>query len=136
MTSPHPELTISTSPFVLEGSNTPDLMGKVIYALLPVILVATWFFGIAALLLVATACLGAMGTEWFFATRRDGLGSLTDGSALLTGLLLGLTLPPGLPLWMAFLGGIIAIALGKLIWGSLWTHPDQSQMLEHRTGLT
>lgn len=119
MTNTPPRLTISTSPFVLEGASTPDLMGKVIYALLPVLLAAAWFFGVAALLLVATACLGAMATEWFFATKRQGLGSLTDGSALLTGLLLGLTLPPGLPLWMAFLGGFIAIALGKLIWGGL-----------------
>jgi electron transport complex protein RnfD len=46
-------------------------------------------------------------------------GVLTNGSAVLTGVLLGLTLPPGLPLWMAALGGVVAIALGKLIWGGL-----------------
>jgi electron transport complex protein RnfD len=40
-------------------------------------------------------------------------------SGLVTGLLLGLTLPPGLPLWMAFLGGVVAIGLGKVIWGGL-----------------
>ena len=44
---------------------------------------------------------------------------MRDGSGLLTGLLLGLTLPPGLPLWMAFLGGVVSIGLGKLIWGGL-----------------
>lgn len=45
--------------------------------------------------------------------------TLLDNSALLTGILLGLILPPGFPLWMAFLGGISAIGLGKLIWGGL-----------------
>ncbi|MBD3649457.1 MAG: RnfABCDGE type electron transport complex subunit D, partial [Pseudomonadales bacterium] len=44
---------------------------------------------------------------------------LRDGSGLVTGLLLGLTLPPGLPMWMAFLGGAVAIGFGKIIWGGL-----------------
>ncbi|HZD04225.1 MAG TPA: RnfABCDGE type electron transport complex subunit D, partial [Longimicrobiales bacterium] len=45
--------------------------------------------------------------------------TLRDGSAVITGLLLGLTLPPGLPLWMAFVGGAFAIGFGKLIFGGL-----------------
>jgi electron transport complex protein RnfD len=44
---------------------------------------------------------------------------LRDGSALLTGLLLGLILPPAIPLWIAFLGGVVAVGLGKLVWGGL-----------------
>ncbi len=45
--------------------------------------------------------------------------SLRDNTGLLTGLLLGLTLPPAIPLWMAFLGGVVSIGLGKVIWGGL-----------------
>ncbi|HHH38769.1 MAG TPA: RnfABCDGE type electron transport complex subunit D, partial [Sedimenticola sp.] len=58
-------------------------------------------------------------TEWAFTPpdrRREALG---DNSAALTGLLLGLTLPPALPLWMGFLGAVVAIGLGKVIWGGL-----------------
>ena len=45
--------------------------------------------------------------------------SLKDGSGLITGLLLALTLPPGFPLWMAFVGGVVAIGMGKAMWGGL-----------------
>src|SRR5690606_29045282 len=45
--------------------------------------------------------------------------TVSDWSAVITGLLLGLTLPPGLPLWMAFVGGVISIALGKFAFGGL-----------------
>ena len=63
--------------------------------------------------------LGACLTEWMFNDGENRYDSLRDGSALLTGLLLGLTLPPGLPLWIAFLGGMAAIGFGKVIWGGL-----------------
>lgn len=102
-----------------QGMTTPRAMLDVWYALAPVVLAALWFFGIDALLLLVVTIAGAMLTEWVFTpeeTRRSAIG---DNSAALTGLLLGLTLPPGLPLWMAFLGGVVAISLGKIIWGGL-----------------
>jgi electron transport complex protein RnfD len=94
-------------------------MLEVIAALLPVIAAAVFYFGLAALLVIVASCAGAVGSEWLMGTDRKGWGSLRDYSALLTGILLGLTLPPSIPLWMAFLGGVIAIGLGKLIWGGL-----------------
>ena len=57
-------------------------------------------------------------TEWYF-NRGKPINSLKDGSAVITGILLALTLPPGFPLWMVFLGGIVAIGMGKVIWGGL-----------------
>ena len=113
-----PELTISSSPYVLEGTTTPKLMFKVIYALIPVVALATWFFGLSALWVVGAGIAGACGAEWLFGARK-GAGTLLDGSGLLTGMLLGLTLPPSTPLWMAVLGGFIAISIGKFIWGGL-----------------
>jgi Na+-translocating ferredoxin:NAD+ oxidoreductase subunit D len=59
--------------------------------------------------------LGALATERAFGPRH----SLSDGSAAITGVLLGLTLPPGLPLWMAFVGGAFGIGFGKLVFGGL-----------------
>ncbi len=109
-----PRLLVHTSPFLGSSVDTPRLMREVIYALVPTVLAATWFFGISAILVMGAATAGAMLTEWFFYRR-----TLGDASALLTGLLLGLTLPPGLPLWMAFLGGVTAIGLGKAVWGGL-----------------
>ncbi len=112
------DLTLSTSPFLHAQSTTPRIMADVLLATVPVILAACWFFGLGILLVVAAATAGAVFTEWIF-TRGQHPSPLVDNSALLTGVLLGLVLPPSFPLWMAFLGGVAAIGLGKLIWGGL-----------------
>jgi electron transport complex protein RnfD len=80
-----------------------------------VVAASAYFFGVAALLVIAASVLGALMTE-----RIAGPGgSLRDGSAMITGLLLGLTLPASFPLWMAFVGGAFAIGIGKLVFGGL-----------------
>jgi H+/Na+-translocating ferredoxin:NAD+ oxidoreductase subunit D len=109
-------LILTTAPFVREERTTSRIMREVLFALVPVLLAAWWTFGLSALLVTATATVGAVGTEWLMMRGR---GTLSDNSALLTGVLLGLTLPPGLPLWMALLGGVVGMGLGKLIWGGL-----------------
>ena len=113
-----PDLVLSTSPFLHTELTTPKIMGEVLLSLVPVLLVAGWYFGVGILLVVGAATLGAVGTEWLFC-RAQQPSCLKDNSALLTGILLGLILPPGFSLWMAFLGGVAAIGLGKLIWGGL-----------------
>lgn len=112
-----PRLVLTTAPFVHEGTSTPRIMVEVLGAALVVTAVATWHFGLAALLVVGAATVGAMVTEWVATGRRR--TPLDDYSAALTGVLLGLTLPPGFPLWMAFLGGVAGVGLGKLVWGGL-----------------
>ncbi len=118
MSRREPRLVVTTAPFIRQGATTPGLMRDVLAALLPVLLAAVWFFGPGALLVVAAATAGAVGAEWLLGPGRRG-ASLADGSAVLTGVLLGLVLPPGLPLWMACVGGVVGIGLGKLIWGGL-----------------
>ena len=118
MTSPAQQLSITTAPFVHGAPSTRLVMLEVVAATLPVIGVATYYFGATALMLVGASVVGAAGTEWVLSGRK-GLDTLRDGSGLLTGILLALTLPPAIPLWMAFLGGVVAIALGKAIWGGL-----------------
>jgi len=93
-------------------------MGDVLIALVPSLLAAVWFFGLAALLMVVTATLTAVATEWALGRPPRG-GSLRDLSAVVTGVLVGLILPPSMPLWMAALGSFVAMALGKLAWGGL-----------------
>lgn len=112
-----PRLILSTAPFTHGALGTERVMLEVVLAALVVLAAATWHFGLGALLVVATATAGAVVTEWL--GNRGKRATLDDWSALLTGLLLGLTLPPAFPLWMAFLGGVVAIALGKLAWGGL-----------------
>lgn len=94
-------------------------MWEVVYTLIPVLLAAFYFFGLSALMVTVAAVAGCVVTEYYFSTAKHPGQSLKDGSGLITGLLLALTLPPGFPLWMAFLGGVVSIGMGKLIWGGL-----------------
>lgn len=109
-------LLVHPAPFLKSPVTTPGVMFDVLVAALAVAVAATLTFGISALLVVGTATLGAIITERVFRRDRCTLG---DWSAVLTGVLLGLTLPPGFPLWMAFLGGVAGMFLGKTVWGGL-----------------
>jgi electron transport complex protein RnfD len=80
-----------------------------------VIAVAVYNFGPSAVLVLAASLLGCVATEWVFGSKE----ALADGSAVITGILLGLCLPAGIPLWMAFVGGVFAIGFGKLVFGGL-----------------
>jgi electron transport complex protein RnfD len=113
------KLAISTAPFLHAPDTTQKIMLQVVYSLIPVLLASYYFFGLSAVLVSIAAISSCLLTEWFFDTNTPRGASLKDGSALITGILLALTLPPGFPLWMAFLGGIVAIGMGKVIWGGL-----------------
>lgn len=106
---------LTAAPHIKGPDSTPRIMWSVVGSLVPVVLAAVWYFGPSALLVIAAATLGCVLTERFFGPG----GTLRDGSAAITGLLLGLTLPAGIPLWMAFLGGMFAIGVGKLVFGGL-----------------
>ncbi len=119
MTTLVPRLLLQAPPFLRRGITTPGLMREVIIALGPVIVAAVWYFGLSALLVIAAATAGAMATEWLCHPGKARGASLGDGSAALTGIILGLTLPPSFPMWMAFVGGAAGIGLGKLVFGGL-----------------
>ncbi len=110
-----PRLIVTASPHVKDDDSTPHIMWTVAASLVPVIAASMFFFGVSALLVILASTLGALLTERWLGRPR----SLRDGSAMITGLLLGLSLPPGIPLWMAALGGFFGIAFGKAIWGGL-----------------
>lgn len=114
-----PDLLLFHAPLLRQGMTTPKAMRDVLYALAPATLASFWFFGLSAILILGACIAGAVLAEWLFSAREPRGESLRDASGIVTGLLLGLTLPPGLPLWMAFLGGFIGIALGKVIWGGI-----------------
>jgi len=108
---------VTASPHMRVADDTPTIMWSVVMSLVPVVGSAIYFFGPSAFLVMAASCAGVLLVERFFG--RGGERSLADGSAMITGVLLGLTLPPGFPLWMAFLGGAFGMAFGKLIFGGL-----------------
>ena len=112
-------LNISTSPHIVKGISTDNIMQNVVWALLPVSFFAVYSFGMSALLLIVTTTLACVLTEHFFCRISKKESTVSDWSAVITGLLLGLTLPPTFPLWMGFCGGVIAIGLGKVIFGGL-----------------
>ena len=114
-----PDLLLQSAPLLKQGLQVPTAMRDVLLALLPALLAGVWYFGLSALLVVVASTLGAVITEWLFTPKEKQTMAPGDGSALLTGVLLGMTLPPALPLWMAWIGGAAAIGLGKTLWGGL-----------------
>ena len=109
------KLLVTASPHIRGKASTPVIMWNVVASLVPIIIASIWFFGPSALLVIAATVTGAVLTE-----HALGKGTtITDGSAAITGVLLGLTLPAGLPMWMAGLGGVFGIAVGKIVFGGL-----------------
>lgn len=119
MTARDPKLLLQSAPFLRRGLTTPRLMLEVTLALVPVVAASIYYFGLSAILVLAASTFGALLAEWCFTARELRARTLRDYSAALTGLLLGLTLPPGVAMWMALLGGFVAIGLGKAVFGGL-----------------
>ncbi len=116
-------LRIDSSPHISSGLSVEIIMRNVVWALLPTVGFAVYAFGLTALLTLLTALLACVFTEHWFGKLSQQESSLSDWSVVITGLLYGLTLPPGLPLWMVFCGGVIAVAMGKVLFGGLGFNP-------------
>lgn len=116
-------LEIRTSPHVLSGYGVDTIMFNVVLALLPATLFSIFAFGLSAALVLLSAVASCVLTERWICRRSGRASTVSDWSATITGLLYGLTLPPTLPLWMVVVGGVIAIALGKALFGGLGANP-------------
>ena len=114
------ELNISLSPHIHGGMSTRRIMWTVCASLIPALLVAFWTFGVQAFV-ITMICVGScLLTEWVitqFVMRRP--VTIFDGSAMLTGILLAFNLPSILPWWMAVIGSVMAIGIGKMSFGGL-----------------
>ncbi len=108
-------LRLQGAPHLHAGTAVPGLMLHSVIALLPVTVFAVVLFGLAALATIFVAIAACLMAERVCAPRS----ALGDGTAMLTGLLLGLSLPPALPLWMVAVGGFVAVAVGKHLFGGL-----------------
>ena len=105
------QLTTCVPPHIKAPGNLSTAMRDVIIALMPAFLASVYFFGLNAVFVTGVCILSCMMTEFFIRSILGRPFSLNDGSAVLTGLLLALSLPPTTPWWLAALGGIIAIGV-------------------------
>lgn len=112
-------LELSSSPHIHNASSVETIMRNVVYAMFPICAFGIFQFGLSAIALLVTCTASCVLTEHAVCRMAGGETTVNDWSATITGILLGLTLPPGFPLWMAFVGGIIAIALGKAVFGGI-----------------
>ncbi|MDX1734418.1 MAG: RnfABCDGE type electron transport complex subunit D, partial [Halioglobus sp.] len=119
MSGLHRTLAIETSPHLASGASVDVIMRNVVYALLPITLFSIYLFGLPALLVLLTATGSCVATEHLLCRAGGRPTTVGDWSVVITGLLYGLTLPPGLPLWMVAIGGVIGVALGKFMFGGL-----------------
>ncbi len=119
MTNNKKTLQISTSPHLRSGASVDRVMLHVALALLPAVGFSIYLFGLVALVTIVTGTLSCLLTEHFVCKLGKRPSTVADNSIILTGVLYSLTLPPGLPLWMVALGGIIAVLLGKALFGGL-----------------
>ena len=117
-------LNISPSPHIHGKETTDKLMSGVALALLPALLTSILYFGTGAIIVTATSVISCIGFEYLiqrFILKKP--ISVTDGSALVTGLLLAFNLPSNLPLYIIITGSLVAIGIAKMTFGGLGNNP-------------
>ncbi|MFO7844824.1 MAG: RnfABCDGE type electron transport complex subunit D [Bacteroidales bacterium] len=117
-------LTVSPSPHVYEDTTVRRLMFDVIIALLPALAFSIYFFGMGAIYVTLTAVVSCVAFEWLiqkYLLKQE--PSISDGSAILTGLLLAFNVPTNLPVWIIIIGSLAAIGIGKMSFGGLGNNP-------------
>ena len=112
-------ITVSPSPHISRPLSTRRVMIDVIIGLVPAVAAAGYYFRVYALILIPTCVISAVATEWLCNLIRRKPNSLGDFSAVVTGIILALSLPPGLPAWAAVIGSCFSIAIGKMVFGGL-----------------
>ena len=113
------KLLVSASPHIHSPETTTGVMGDVLISLLPALVMAVVWFGSRALVLTAVCIGAAVLAEWLSRRVMKRTNTLGDLSAVVTGLILALNLPASLPLWMAAIGSVVAIAVVKQMFGGI-----------------
>jgi len=117
------KLLLSSSPHIHSGESIAATMHSVILALLPAALVGIYFFGLPSLMVIVLAIVSCLVVEAIIQKIMKKKVTIYDGSAALTGLLLAMNIPPSSPWWMVILGSVIAIGMGKHVYGGLGFNP-------------
>ena len=113
------KLTVTSSPHIRGDFRTSRLMLDVVIALLPSLAICSYVLGVRALLVALVSVAAAVATEVLYSTVLRKRLTVIDGSAMVTGLLLAMTLPVNIPIWLAAAGSAFAILAAKLMFGGL-----------------
>lgn len=112
-------LTVSTSPHIRSKQTVSSIMRDVIIALVPAGIAGVYYFGIDALLVMITAVISSVLSEYIFQKLAKKPIRINDLSAVVTGLLLAFNMPPSIPLWMVVVGSAFAIIVVKGLFGGI-----------------
>ena len=112
-------LTVASSPHIRGNFRTNRIMADVMIALTPALAVGVVRFGMDALILTLVCMASAVAAEWIYGKLTRSRNTTVDGSALVTGMLLAMTLPHTCPLWLGAAGSIFAIVFVKCLCGGL-----------------
>ncbi len=113
-------LTVSPSPHVHSSDSTQKIMYRVVYAMIPALAWSVFVFGLDALRVTFIAVAACIAVEYLIQKYLMKVNpSVTDGSALITGILLAFNVPSNLPWWIIIIGAIAAMGIGKLSFGGL-----------------
>lgn len=116
-------LTISPSPHVHSGDSTQKIMYRVVYAMIPALLWSVFVFGLDALRVTLIAVVACLAFEYLIQKFLLKIKpTITDGSALVTGILMAFNVPANLPWWIIIIGSLAAIGIGKMSFGGLGTN--------------
>ncbi len=113
------KLTVASSPHIRGNFRTNRIMLDVVIALLPALAAGAFVLGIQALLVAAVCIASAVASEWLYSIVTKTRNTIVDGSAVVTGLLLAMTLPATVPCWQAAIGSAFAIIVVKALCGGL-----------------
>jgi electron transport complex protein RnfD len=117
-------LNVSGSPHVHGSLSTKKIMWGVVIAMIPALLVSLYFFGMGAFKVILVSVAACMLFEWAiakFILKEE--PQLTDGSAVITGILLAFNVPSNLPIWIIIMGALVSIGIGKMSFGGLGKNP-------------
>ena len=113
------KLIVSASPHVRSDETTQGLMANVIVALCPCVVASAIIFGMRALLVTAVSVIACVVFEWLYCKLLKKPNPISDLSAVVTGIILALNMPVGMPLWIAVVGAFVAIVITKQLFGGL-----------------
>ncbi len=117
-------ITISPSPHVYEDTTVKRLMFDVVIALLPALAMSIYFFGMGAIIVTLVAVVSCLAFEWLiqkYILKKE--PTISDGSAIVTGILLAFNVPSNLPIFIIILGSLFAIGVAKMSFGGLGNNP-------------
>ena len=110
---------VSSSPHFRNKTNTQNLMLDVILAMFPMSAFSVWHFGMRALLILVCTVLSCVLSEYLWERFMKKPVTVTDLSAVVTGMILALNMPPEIPVWIPMLGGVFAIIVVKQLYGGI-----------------